>query len=159
MNYPMTKNGERALKEQLQFLQEKERPRIAEALHKAASLGDLSENAEYDSAKRDQENLEIKIAKINERLNNAQVIDPSQIKDTDKVTFGATVTLLNLDNEKEITITIVGEDEADLSKGLIAYNSPTARACIGKNEGDIIEVQAPAGVIEYEITQIHYNLD
>ena len=106
-----------------------------------------------------QENLEIKIARISERLSKAQVIDLSQIKNQEKVTFGATVTLENLDTEKKITLTIVGEDEADLNKGLIAYNSPTARACIGKKLSEIIDVQAPGGDIEYEIVDLKYDLE
>ena len=153
---PMTKAGEQALKEELKHLIDVERPSISKAISEAREHGDLKENAEYHSAKDKQGMIEARIAFIQSRLQNAQVIDIARFQGKDTVMFGATLTLLHLDTEKRMVFQIVGEEEADLKKQKLSVTAPLARACIGKAVDDVVEVQTPSGVAEYEITKIEY---
>lgn len=152
----MTLEGKKALEEQLKNLKEKERPAIIKAIEVALAHGDLSENAEYHSAKEKQGFIESTIAVISSKIADAEVIDTSKIK-SDKVTFGANVSLENLDTGDNIKYRIVGEDEADIKKGLVSILSPIARALVGKREGDIAVVRTPRGEVEYEILKIEYK--
>jgi len=154
--FPITVEGARKLREELTRLKTVERPRIIEAIAEARAHGDLKENAEYHAAKEQQGFIEGRIREIEGKLANVQVIDVTQISNTGKVIFGATVALLNLDTEEEIVYKIVGEDEANIQEGKIAVNAPIARAMIGKMLDDIIEVKTPSGVVTYEILEIQY---
>jgi len=154
--FPMTVEGARKLREELTRLKTVERSRIIEAIAEARAHGDLKENAEYHAAKEQQGFIEGRIREIEGKLANVQVIDVTQISNTGKVIFGATVALLNLDTEEEIVYKIVGEDEANIQEGKIAVNAPIARAMIGKMLDDIIEVKTPSGVVTYEILEIQY---
>jgi transcription elongation factor GreA len=153
---PMTQNGANQLKAELEHLKFEERPRISNAIAEARAHGDLKENAEYHAAKEQQGLVEARIRDIEAKLSNAQIIDVSSLKNTDKVVFGATVHLLNLENNKEFVYQIVGEDEADIKVNKIAITAPIARALIGKSVDDAIEVNTPNGIVEYEITEIEY---
>ena len=153
---PMTKIGAEKLREQLHELKTIERPRIIAAIAEARAHGDLSENAEYHAAREQQSFMEGRINKIESTLADAQIIDVRGISERDKVVFGATVTILNIDSNEEVTYQIVGELEADINTGLISIASPIARSLIGKKIGDIVDVNAPSGVIEYEIIKICY---
>ena len=153
---PMTKNGAEKLREQLHELKTIERPRIIAAIAEARAHGDLSENAEYHAAREQQSFMEGRINKIESTLADVQIIDVRGISERDKVVFGATVTILNIDSNEEVTYQIVGELEADINIGLISIASPIARSLIGKKIGDIVDVNAPSGVIEYEIIKICY---
>ena len=153
---PLTKRGAEKLKEELQRLKTKDRPAVIAAIAEARSHGDLSENAEYEAAKERQGFIEGRIAEIEHKLSLAHIIDPKEIHAEGKVVFGSTVTLQDLDNEEEVVYQIVGEDEADIKQRKISVGSPIARALIGKEEGDVAEVQAPGGVREYEIVQVQY---
>ena len=153
---PMTKVGAEKLREQLHELKTVDRPRITAAIAEARAHGDLSENAEYHAAREQQSFMEGRINKIESTLANVQIINVKEINETDKVVFGATVTILNLNSDEEVTYQIVGELEADINTGLISIASPIARSLIGKQVGDIVDVNAPSGVIEYEIIQVRY---
>ena len=153
---PITKEGEAFLREELKKLKSEDRPRIIDAIATAREFGDLKENAEYHAAKEQQSLTEARIKDIESKLSNAQVIDINNIEPSDKVIFGTTVTLLNSEVEKSIIYKIVGEDEADAGAGKISYASPLARSLIGKYEGDIIKVETPGGMIEYEIEKVDY---
>lgn len=153
---PMTLQGERALREELDRLKRVERPRITQAIAEAREHGDLKENAEYHAAREQQSFNEGRIKDIEGKLSNAQVIDVTTLPHTGKVIFGTTVDLLNLDTEATVTYRIVGDDEADVKNNLISVSSPIARALIGKEEGDIVVVRAPGGEIEYEIDQVRH---
>ena len=144
------------MREQLHELKTIERPRIIAAIAEARAHGDLSENAEYHAAREQQSFMEGRINKIESTLADVQIIDVSGISERDKVVFGATVTILNIDSNEEVTYQIVGELEADINIGLISIASPIARSLIGKKIGDIVDVNAPSGVIEYEIIKICY---
>ena len=148
---PITKRGAEKLKEELHRLKTVERPGVINAIAEARAQGDLSENAEYDAAKDRQGFIEGRIQEIESKLSAAQIIDPSSVDAGGKVVFGATVELEDEATGDAVTYQIVGEDEADLKLGLINISSPTARALIGKEEGDVAEVQAPGGVKRYEI--------
>ncbi|HSR63756.1 MAG TPA: transcription elongation factor GreA [Gammaproteobacteria bacterium] len=154
---PITTNGAQRLREQLKQLKKVDRPRITEAIAEARAHGDLSENAEYHAAREQQSFLEGRIASIENALANAQIIDVANLESNGKVVFGATIDLVNLDSDKEVTYQIVGEIEADIEKNLISITSPIARALIGKEEGEVVEVNAPSGVIEYEILEVRYE--
>lgn len=154
---PMTAKGAQRLRELLKELKTVERPRISQAIAEARAHGDLSENAEYHAAREQQSFLEGRIASIENALANAQVINVNSLVTDGKVVFGATIALMNLDNDDEVTYQIVGEMEADIEKSLISITSPIARALIGKLEGDVIEVQAPGGIVEYEILEVRYE--
>ena len=153
---PMTKIGAEKLREQLHELKTVDRPRITAAIAEARAHGDLSENAEYHAAREQQSFMEGRINKIESTLADVQIINVKEINETDKVVFGATVTILNLDSGTEVIYQIVGELEADINTGLISIASPIARSLIGKQVGDIVDVNAPSGVIEYEIIQVRY---
>ena len=153
---PMTVAGEAALREELTRLKTVDRPRISKAIGIAREHGDLKENAEYHAAREQQSFAEGRIIEIESKLAGAQVIDVTKIPKTGKVIFGTTVDLINIETDEEVRYRIVGEDEADIKQNLISVGSPVARALIGKEEGDVALVRAPAGDIEYEINQIHH---
>lgn len=153
---PLTVYGAELLKAELQQLKSVARPAVIEAIAEARSHGDLSENAEYEAAKERQGFIEGRIAEIENKLSQAHIIDPKEIHAEGKVVFGATVRLSDLENDEEVCYQIVGDDEADIKQGKISVSSPIARAMIGKEEGDVAEVQAPGGVREYEIVEVQY---
>jgi transcription elongation factor GreA len=154
--FPMTKLGEQRLREELERLKSIERPRIIEAIAEARAHGDLKENAEYHAAREEQGFAEGRIQEIEGKLSNAQVIDVAGIKNTGKVIFGVTVELENLDTEEAVRYQLVGEDEADLKLGKISITSPIARGLIGKVEGDVVGVNVPDGLVEYEIIAVQH---
>ncbi|MBF0143951.1 MAG: transcription elongation factor GreA [Magnetococcales bacterium] len=154
--YPMTLEGAEWLKAELKRLKSEVRPRIVAAIEEARAHGDLSENAEYHAAKEQQSFNEGRIKELENKIAMAEVIDTRRIRST-RVVFGARVTLVAEDSDERVTHQIVGEDEADLEKGKISIVSPVARALIGKEEGDIVEVRAPGGVRRYEILEIGYS--
>ncbi|GAB4363546.1 MAG: transcription elongation factor GreA [Oricola sp.] len=152
---PMTANGFAQLKEELRWRQQEERPRIIEAISEARAHGDLSENAEYHAAKEAQSHNEGRIGELEDLISRAEVIDISKLSGTN-VKFGATVTLADEDTDEEKVYQIVGDQEADVKAGKISISSPIARALIGKEEGDSVEVQAPGGARGYEIVSVKY---
>ncbi|GMV13120.1 MAG: transcription elongation factor GreA [Polyangiaceae bacterium] len=152
---PMTPRGAEKLKEELARLKE-ERPKISREIGVAREHGDLSENAEYHAAKERQGLVEARIKDLEDKLSRSEVIDPSSLSG-DKVRFGATVTLLNVETEEESTYQIVGADEADLNQGTISISAPLARALIGKEAGDEIKVQLPGGARHYEIVGVEFS--
>lgn len=154
---PITAKGAEKLREQLNHLKSEERPRIIEAIAEARAHGDLSENAEYHAAKEQQSFIEGRITELESYLADAQVIDVTTVNANGKVVFGATVDLLHLEKETEVSYQIVGEMEADIDAGLISVGSPIARALIGKSEGEVTSVQAPSGEVEYEILEVRYE--
>lgn len=154
---PLTRRGAELLKEELHRLKTVERPTVIAAIAEARSHGDLSENAEYDAAKERQAFIEGRIAEIEGKLARAQIIDPATLDADGRVVFGATVELEDLDEGNTVTYQIVGDDEADLKQGKISFNSPVARALIGKFAGDVVEVQTPGGRREYEILDVRYE--
>ncbi len=154
---PMTKHGWEKLKAELEALKRK-RQEIIRQIEEARAHGDLSENAEYEAAKEAQGMNEARIRYLEDRLARAHVIDPATIE-ADRVVFGATVELIDLDEGVELCYQIVGVDEADASAGRISITSPIARALIGKEEGDVVEVHTPSGVREFEIQAIRYGDD
>ena len=154
---PITKRGAEMLKEELHRLKTVERPGVIAAIAEARAQGDLSENADYDAAKDRQGFIEGRIQEIEGKLSVAQVIDPSGVDGGGKVVFGATVELEDEESGDLVKYQIVGEDEADLKKGLINISSPIARALIGKEEGDTAEVQAPGGIRRYEVVAVSYQ--
>jgi transcription elongation factor GreA len=153
---PMTPQGYAALQEELKRLKTIERPKISGEIGRAAALGDLSENAEYHAAREKQGFIEARIRDIDDRLARAEVIDGKKLGG-DKVTFGATVVAVDLETDEKVTYRIVGEDEADVKARKISFNSPIARAFVGKKKKDIVEVQAPKGLREFEILDIKYE--
>lgn len=153
---PLTRRGAEKLKEELHRLKTVERPSVINAIAEARAQGDLSENAEYDAAKDKQGFIEGRILEIEGKLAVAQVIDPSALDAGGRVVFGATVDLEEEESGEPVTYQIVGDDEADLKQGLISISSPIARALIGKEAGDVAEVQAPGGVKHYEIVEVRY---
>jgi transcription elongation factor GreA len=153
---PMTANGFNRLKDELRWRQQEQRPRIIEAISEARSHGDLSENAEYHSAKEAQSHNEGRIAELEDFIARAEVIDVSKLSG-EKVKFGATVVLVDEDTEEERTYQIVGDQEADVKSGLISISSPIARALIGKEVGEAIEVNAPGGARGYEIVEVRFG--
>ena len=153
---PMTAKGAQRLRRQLDELKSVDRPRIIRAIAEARSHGDLSENAEYHAAREQQGFIEGRIATLDEALAVAEIIEVEKIDEDGKIVFGATVELLNLEREEEVRYQIVGEKEADINLGLLSITAPIARALIGKEEGDVIEVNAPGGVVEYEVLAVSY---
>ena len=153
---PLTVNGAAKLREELQDLKGVQRPAIITAIAEARSHGDLSENAEYAAAKERQSFIEGRIAEVESKLSNAQIINPALVDADGRCVFGATVDLEDLDSGQVVTYQIVGEDEADIKVGKISISSPIARALIGKTAGDVAEVQAPGGLREYEILDVKY---
>jgi len=154
---PLTKKGAERLQEELDLLKNHKRPKITAAIAAARAHGDLKENAEYHAAREEQGLMEARVRDIESKLGNAQIIDITTLTVTGKVVFGCTVELENIETEEVRIYTIVGEDEADIKNNLISYASPLAKALIGKEEGDVAEVHAPAGLIEYEITVVRYE--
>jgi transcription elongation factor GreA len=153
---PLTQRGADLLKNELHQLKSVERHAVIQAISEARAQGDLSENAEYDAAKDKQGFIEGRIKEIESKLAAAQVIDPSHLDADGKVVFGSTVDLEDDDNGTKVTYQIVGDDEADLKLGLISISSPIARSLIGKQAGDVAEVQAPGGVRHWEIVDVRY---
>jgi len=153
---PITVQGAQNLREELKKLKNVERPRIIEAIAVAREHGDLKENAEYHAAREQQSFVEGRIKDIEHKLANAEIIDVTKMGNAGKVIFGATVNLLDLDNDDEVTYRIVGEDEADIKQGLVSITSPIARALIGKEEGDEATVNAPGGQRIYEVLEVRY---
>lgn len=153
---PMTVDGAEMLRQELHRLKTIERPRIIKAIAEARAHGDLKENAEYQAAREQQSFTEGRILEIEAKLGSAQVIDVTQITNTGKVIFGTTVTLINVETEESVSYRVVGEDEADIALTKISVTSPIARAMIGKNIGDIVEVVTPQGTIEYEILNVDH---
>lgn len=152
----MTVDGERALREELERLKTIERPRIIQAIAEAREHGDLKENAEYHAAREQQGFCEGRIQEIEGKLANARVIDITKIPPGDKVIFGVTVTLINLETEESVTYKIVGDDEADVKQNRISVNSPIARGLIGKEVGDEVVIRTPGGEVEYEIEDVKH---
>ena len=152
----MTVRGNATLQEELRMRQQEERPRIIQAIAEARAHGDLSENAEYHAAKESQSHNEGRIAELEDKLSRAEVIDVSKLSGT-TVKFGATVSLVDEDTGQKRSYQIVGENEADIKKGLVSITSPTARALIGKKAGDVVEVNTPGGGKSYEILKIAFQ--
>lgn len=154
---PLTAQGAERLKAEIHRLKTVERPDVINAIAEARAQGDLSENAEYDAARERQAFVEGRIRELEGTISNAQIIDPTSLSVGDKVVFGATVTIEDLDSGNQVTYQIVGDVEADIRESRISVSSPVARALIGKSTGDVVEVQAPGGMREYEILTIEYR--
>ena len=153
---PLTKAGFKALQDELKTLRETDRPAVITAISEAREHGDLSENAEYHAAREKQSFIEGRITELEAIVSLADVIDTVAIV-SDTITFGASVVIADIETDAEKTYTIVGDPEADLAQGKISISSPVARALIGKQQGDLVTVNAPAGTIEYEIVEIEYK--
>lgn len=154
---PMTARGAKALEDELTELKTVERPTVIKAIAEAREHGDLKENAEYHAAREQQGFIEGRIQDIEGKLGTAQIIDPTMLNAGGKIVFGATVDLLDVEKDSEVTYQLVGEDESDIKQGRISITSPIARALIGKRVDDVAEVQAPGGIREYEILDIRYE--
>ncbi|WP_137167426.1 transcription elongation factor GreA [Salinimonas lutimaris] len=154
--YPMTAHGAELLRNELNELKSVTRPRIIESIAEAREHGDLKENAEYHAAREQQSFCEGRIQDIEAKLSNAQIIDVTKMENNGKVIFGATVTILNSETDKETRYRIVGDDEADIKNNLISVNSPIARGLIGKELDDVVTIQTPAGPKEFEIIEVEY---
>ena len=153
---PITSEGLVKIKEELEKLKNVKRPKIIEAIAEARGHGDLKENAEYHSAKEEQSKIEGRIIEINDLIARANVIDVTKLKNDGKIIFGSTVFLENLDNGEKINYKIVGKDEADLKQKLIYFQSPIGKGLIGKNKNDLVEINTPAGVKNFEIKDVKY---
>ena len=153
---PITVEGLEKLKKELIILKEKKRPEIVAAIAEARSHGDLKENAEYHAAKEQQSHNEGRIQEVEDIIARANVIDVTKINNDGKVIFGSTVYLTNLDTDEKIYYKIVGKDEADLKKKLIFFKSPIGKGLIGKNKGDLVEINTPAGIKNFEIKDVRY---
>ena len=153
---PITVVGLKNLKSELEDLKNIQRPKVVEAIAEARSHGDLKENAEYHAAKEQQALIESRVIAINDLIARANVIDVTKIDNDGKVIFGSTVKVQDLESNKEISYKLVGQDEADISKNLIFYKSPIGKALIGKNKGDIINVNPPSGERNFEIQDVGY---
>ncbi len=156
MTTPLTSCGAERIRELVSRLKSVDRPRVIAAIAEARAHGDLSENAEYHAAREQQSFIEGRIAALDSLLAEAQVIEVANIDVAPRIVFGATIRLINLNNETEVTYQIVGEEEADINHGLISVGSPIARALIRKEQHDIVQVNAPGGVVEYEILEVKY---
>ena len=156
MRAPITMKGAQRLRDELEHLKSDKRPKVIAAIAEAREHGDLKENAEYHAAREEQGFIEGRIKQLEGELSHAEVIDISKLNAGSKVVFGATVVLADVETDEEKRYQIVGDLEADIKLGLIAISSPVARALIGKNEGDSIAIDAPAGVREYEIVSVEY---
>lgn len=154
---PLTAQGAERLKAELHRLKTVERPDVINAIAEARAQGDISENAEYDAARERQAFVEGRIRELEGIISNAQIIDPATLNVGDKIVFGATVAIEDLDSGEQVTYQIVGDMESDIRENRISVSSPVARALIGKSEGDVVEVQAPGGVREFEIVTIEYR--
>tara|TARA_B110000003_G_C16620262_1_gene522867 strand:+ start:723 stop:1199 length:477 start_codon:yes stop_codon:yes gene_type:complete len=153
---PMTRNGLEALKGELQRLKSIDRPEIIEAIAEARAQGDLSENAEYESAKEKQGFIEGRIADIEAKISQAEVIDPSSLNAGGRCVFGATIEMEDLDTEQKSTYQIVGDDESNIKENKISINSPLAKALIGKEEGEVVEFESPGGIKSFDILRVLY---
>jgi transcription elongation factor GreA len=153
---PITIQGHEALKEELKRLKSVERPKISQEIGVAREHGDLKENAEYHAAKEKQGMIEARIAYLEDRLSRAEVIDPATLSG-ERVVFGATVTLLDVDNDVEVTYRIIGEDEADIDKNLLSITSPIARALIGKSVDDEVVLKTARGPRQYEVLDVKFE--
>lgn len=153
---PLTASGAERLQQELHRLKTVERPAIIEAIAEARAQGDLSENAEYDAARERQGFVEGRIQELEGTLSNAQIINPAELETDGNIVFGATVEIEELESGQRLSYQIVGDVEADIRSNRISISSPVARALIGRTVGDVVEVQAPAGVREYEILGINY---
>lgn len=149
----LTEDGLKQLEEELEYLKTKKRKEVSEKIKVALGFGDLSENSEYDEAKNEQAQVEARIVSVENRLKNAIVIDESE-RDTSKVELGATVTIHDIEFDEDITYKIVGSTEADPDEGRLSDESPLGKSLMGKAEGEMIDVDAPAGVIQYKILKI-----
>ena len=154
---PMTLRGAELLRAELKKLKSEDRPNVIKAIAEARGHGDLSENAEYHAAREQQGFIEGRIGEIEGRLSMAEIIDVAALPQTGKVIFGATVEIEDQDSGNRVTYQVVGEDEADIRLNLIAITSPIARALIGKEEGDVVDVAAPGGTRSYEIVAVRYE--
>ena len=153
---PITVNGLKNLKSELEDLKNVQRPKVVEAIAEARSHGDLKENAEYHAAKEQQALIESRVIAINDMIARANVIDVTKIENDGKVIFGSTVKVQDLESNKQITYKLVGQDEANISKNLIFFKSPIGKALIGKNKGDIVSVSTPSGERNFEIKNVEY---
>jgi len=153
---PMTKAGADALQNELDDLKKVQRPRIVQAIAEAREHGDLKENAEYHAAREQQSFCEGRVQEIEGKLSYAQIIDVTSIPEGDKVIFGATVDILNVDTDESVIYQIVGDDEANVKEGKISYSSPIARGLIGKSVGDEVAIQTPSGEVVYEIDSVKH---
>ena len=154
---PMTVRGYELLQDEVKRLKSVDRPAVIKAIAEARAHGDRKENAEYHAAKDQQGFIEARIKEIEGKLSHVHVIDVTAIDARGKIVFGSTVELIDEETGKEITYKIVGEDEADIKNGLISFTSPIARALIGKNEGDVVEFNAPGGEKSYEVIEVRYE--
>jgi len=153
---PITTKGAELLRAELHKLKTVERPAVITAIAEARAQGDISENAEYESARDRQSFIEGRIIELEGKLSNAQIIEPTLLDDDDRVVFGSTVELIDTSSRETMSYQIVGEDEADLKLHKISYSSPIAKALIGKSAGDVAEVRTPGGVKEFEIVDVKY---
>lgn len=153
---PMTVRGKEKLDAELKQLKSIERPKVIQAITVARAHGDLSENAEYDAAREKQSFIEGRIGELEDKIARAQVVDPKSVR-TDKIVFGATVELLDVDNDEKKTYQIVGVDESDIKEGRISIESPIARQLINKTAGDTVTVRVPKGQTEYEVLSVRYE--
>ncbi|MGB7482284.1 transcription elongation factor GreA [Castellaniella ginsengisoli] len=154
---PLTARGAERLQAELHRLKTVERPEVINAIAEARAQGDLSENAEYDAARERQGFIEGRIQELEGTLSNAQIINPADLDVSGQAVFGATVQIEDLESGERLTYQIVGDLEADIRANMISVSSPVARALIGKSEGDVVEVRAPAGVREYEVCSVSYE--
>ena len=154
---PMTVRGAAQLREELEFLKNVRRPEIIKAIAEAREHGDLKENAEYHAAREQQGFCEGRIQEIEGKLANSQIIDVTKMPNNGKVIFGATVVLVNVNTDEEVTYQIVGDDEADIKQGLISVNSPIARGLIGKEVDDSVTIATPGGTVEFDIIEVEYK--
>ena len=153
---PMTQKGADRLRTELDRLKSEDRPRIIKDIAEARAHGDLKENAEYHAAREEQGMVEARIRDIEGRLQHAVVIDVTTIPHSGKVIFGTTVDIANCETDETVTYQIVGEDEADIKIGKLSISSPIARALVGKEEGDVVAVKTPSGLVEYEIVEVRH---
>ena len=153
---PMTAKGAQALREELEKLKREDRPRITAAIAEAREHGDLKENAEYHAAREQQGFCEGRINEIESKLSVAQIIDITELENTGKVIFGVTVTIIDVDTDEEKVYQIVGDDEANIKQGKLSVNSPIARGLIGREEGDVVQIDTPGGTREYEVDKVEH---
>jgi len=153
---PITKQGAENLQQELLRLKKKDRPAVIEAIAEARAHGDLKENAEYHAAKEQQGFIEGRIRNLEDKLSRLHIIDVTQINNSGRVIFGATLELINDETDEHMHYQIVGDEEADIKQNKISVSSPIARALIGKEQGDIVEVEIPTGVVVYEIAKVDY---
>ena len=154
--YPMTAKGAEMLRDELNELKTVRRPQIIASIAEAREHGDLKENAEYHAAREQQSFCEGRILDIEGKVSNAQIIDVTKLPNNGKVIFGTTVTVINTETEQEITYKIVGDDEANIKHNLISVGSPIARGLISKELDDVVSIQTPAGIVEFEIIEVQY---